>query len=126
METNKNFGKLIMEALTKDQLASLLDRLATTGRLEILTSEIVHLFPDLAATLSQILNQPDSKTAGPAAKRITSLRRLHENWNELWEQWHKIVAEVGDEEGKYAIQDAHWETPYFLTKPGRHASTAFM
>ena len=113
METNKNFGKLIMEALTKDQLASLLDRLATTGRLEILTSEIVHLFPDLAATLSQILNQPDSKTAGPAAKRITSLRRLHENWNELWEQWHKIVAEVGDEEGKYAIQDAHWETPYF-------------
>ena len=109
-----------MEALTKDQLASLLDRLA------ILTSEIVHLDPDLAATLSQILNQPDSKTAGPAAKRITSLRRLHENWNELWEQWHKIVAEVGDEEGKYAIQDAHWETPYFLTKPGRHASTAFM
>ena len=102
-----------MEALTKNQLASLLDRLATTGRLAILTSEIVHLDSDLAATLSQILNQPNLKTAGPAAKRITSLRRLHENWHELWEQWHKIVAEVGDEEGKYAIQDAHWETPYF-------------
>jgi hypothetical protein len=108
-----NFGKLIIEALTEDQLASLLDVLATSGRLTAMINEIEQLEPDLAATVSQILNHPDSKPAGPAGKRIVSRRRLLENWNELWEQWQKIVAEIGDEEGKYAIQDTHWEAPYF-------------
>ena len=36
-----------------------------------------------------------------------------EYWSSLWRHWHEIVAEVGDEEGKYAVQDHHWEEPYF-------------
>jgi hypothetical protein len=36
-----------------------------------------------------------------------------EYWNSLWRHWHEILADVGNEEGKYAVQDHHWEEPYF-------------
>lgn len=41
------------------------------------------------------------------------IQRTLEYWNSLWRQWDNLVFEVGDEEGKYAVQDAHWEPPYF-------------
>ena len=45
--------------------------------------------------------------------RLASEQRTIEFWNSLWRLWDDIVAEVGDEEGKYAIQNHHWEAPYF-------------
>ena len=36
-----------------------------------------------------------------------------EYWSSLWRNYDDIISEVGDEEGKYAVQDHHWEEPYF-------------
>jgi len=36
-----------------------------------------------------------------------------EYWSSLWRNYDGIISEVGDEKGKYAVQDHHWEAPYF-------------
>ncbi|MCP4104198.1 MAG: hypothetical protein GY749_01460 [Desulfobacteraceae bacterium] len=36
-----------------------------------------------------------------------------DEWKNIWDEWSHIVNEVGDEQGKYAAQDNHWEAPYF-------------
>ncbi|MCF6290047.1 MAG: hypothetical protein L3J03_03480 [Desulfobacterales bacterium] len=42
-----------------------------------------------------------------------STAKYLEIWHQLWNQWHNLVIEVGDEEGRYAYQDVHWEPPCF-------------
>ncbi|MBE2199531.1 MAG: hypothetical protein IAE79_13035 [Anaerolinea sp.] len=38
---------------------------------------------------------------------------MQQTWNALWNEWYDIVAEASQEDGKYVIQDHHWESPYF-------------
>jgi hypothetical protein len=43
----------------------------------------------------------------------TSDSRFIEEWDALWQRWSAVVMEVGDEDGRYSVQDRHWEPPYF-------------
>jgi hypothetical protein len=69
--------------------------------------------PDMAATVDNVLKDGWSTADGKTESRLASHQRTLEYWNSLWRQWHEIVAELGDEDGTYAVQDHHWEEPYF-------------
>ena len=106
-------GQLLMESLTAEQIASMLEVVASAGGLKSLMDDFVKADPDMAATIDNILKAGRSKADGKSESRPASHKRTMEYWNSLWRHWHEIVAEVGDEEGKYAVQDHHWEEPYF-------------
>ena len=64
--------------------------------------------PDIAATLDRLLEAEEKKA------RITlSKGRLRERWRDLWRRWKETIAEVGDEDGRYAVHEHHWEETYF-------------
>jgi hypothetical protein len=106
-------GNLIWDALTKEQVVLLLDVLALSGKLNDFIDDFQRIDPDMAVSLSKILKQTGAKVSDIADSRITSRGRLLKDWNLLWNKWRICITEVGDEEGKYAVQDVHWEPPYF-------------
>ncbi len=107
-------GSKLLSALTQDQIEKLLDTVGSDILLEKVVHEGKNTDPDMADTVKQIL-QPDirSKSQKHKADRVISDSRLVEEWKELWGQWYDIIAEIGDEDGKYAVQEHHWEEPYF-------------
>ena len=85
-------------------LASALLELDHAGRKRLLE----RVGDDTAAALQQVL-EPDQRT--------TQLRRpgqdkVRQEWDRAWSEWHECVSESCYEEGRYVIQDAHWEPPY--------------
>ena len=106
-------GQLIMESLTKDQIACMLEVVASAGDLKSLMDDFMRADPDMAATIDEIFKRFRTKANGKTQIRPVSHKRTLEYWNSLWRHWHEILADVGDEEGKYAVQDHHWEAPYF-------------
>ena len=106
-------GQLLMESLTAEQIACMLEVVASAGGLKSLMDDFIKADPDMAATIDNILKGGRSMANGKTESRLASHKRTMEYWDSLWRHWHEIVAEVGDEEGKYAVQDHHWEEPYF-------------
>jgi len=106
-------GKLLLESLTTDQIACMLDVVASSGNLKNLMDDFMRADPDMAATVDEILKGARTKTGGKTKSRPVSHKRTMEYWNSLWRHWYEVIAEVGNEEGKYAVQDHHWEAPYF-------------
>ena len=106
-------GKLLVESLTTDQIAALLDVVFSTGDLNRYADRFKKADPDMAETVDKILRTDDDKTRKRPVVRIASDQRTIEHWNSLWSHWDTLVLDVGDEEGKYAVQEAHWEPPYF-------------
>jgi hypothetical protein len=98
----------LAEALTEDQIIHLLDTAFRVWGKDGMRQLISRVDPDVAATLARLLD-PEA----PTKERIVSHDRLMEEWRELWEYWDDIVAELGDEDGRYAVQDHDWESPYF-------------
>ena len=106
-------GQLLMKSLTAEQIACMLDVVASAGGLKSLMDDFTKADPDMAATVGKLLNVNGNTTDGKTKGRLTSHKRTMEYWNSLWRYWHEIVAQLGNEEGKYAVQDHHWEEPYF-------------
>ncbi len=106
-------GHFLLESLTKDQVACMLEVVASAWDLKSLMDEFMRADPDMAATIGEVLKEVRAKTGRKTKSRPVSHKRTMEYWNSLWRQWHEILADVGDEEGKYAVQDHHWEEPYF-------------
>lgn len=106
-------GKLLVESLTTDQIAALLDVVFSTGDLNRHADRFRKADPDMAETVDKILRTDDDKTRKRPVVRIASDQRTIEHWNSLWSHWDTLVLDVGNEEGKYALQEAHWEPPYF-------------
>jgi hypothetical protein len=106
-------GQLLMESLTAEQIACMLDVIASSGGLKCLMDDFKKTDPDMAATVDKILKGGWSVTGGITEKHLASHKRTMEYWDSLWRQWHGVVAELGDEDGTYAVQDHHWEEPYF-------------
>ena len=106
-------GHLLLESLTKDQIACMLEVVASKGYLKESMDDFMRADPDMAATVGEVLKEIRAKTDWKTKSRPVSHKRTMEYWNSLWRQWHEILANVGDEEGKYAVQDHHWEEPYF-------------
>ena len=102
-----------MKSLTSDQIALLLDVVASGGDLSRYMGDLKKADPDMAATVGQFLKSRGGKAGLGEGTRLASDQRRIENWNSLWRQWDDVVAEVGNEDGKYAVQDRHWEAPYF-------------
>jgi hypothetical protein len=111
---SKGSGNKLLSALTQEQIGSLLDAVGSRTLLEKIEENRKNSDPDMIKTVKAAL-QPDKKTKAAKRKnsRVASGKRLVEDWRVLWEQWDDIIGEVGDEEGKYSVQDHHWEEPYF-------------
>jgi hypothetical protein len=106
-------GQLLMESLTTDQIACMLEVVASAGDLKSLMDDFMRADPDMATTVDEILKGGRTEADGKTKSRPVSHKRTMEYWNSLWRHWHEILADVGNEEGKYAVQDHHWEEPYF-------------
>ena len=115
-----NIGRRLLEAVTKEQVAKLLDIVFSQGDVDRWQEGIMKADPDLAFTLARLLaaeegsNPPDSDGMTEKKARITlSEGRLLERWRDLWRRWKETIAEVGDEDGRYAVHEHHWEETYF-------------
>jgi hypothetical protein len=81
----------ILEALTREQVTHLLDTVLKMRGKQGMEKLLGALDEDVASTLARLL-QP-----GAASQK-------------------RIVSELGDEEGRYAEREHHWEEPYFAAQ----------
>jgi len=112
-DKENTIGHLLLESLTKDQVVCMLEVVASVWDLKSLLDDFKRVDPDMAATIGEVLKEVRTKKGRKTKSRPVSHKRTMEYWSSLWHQWHEILADVGDEEGKYAVQDHHWEEPYF-------------
>jgi hypothetical protein len=117
-----SLGSRIFEALTETEIFQLLDELfavlSDEQRSRSDSSGVSLVFSklklDTKATLTQILTPPQTIESEQTAKaQPTSLAKLSQTWSQLWREWNEIIWEASQEEGKYIVQERHWEEPYF-------------
>jgi len=108
-----SIGQMLMKSLTSEQIAGLLTAVSASTDLNIYMEKFEKIDPDMAMTVKKILAADQDSASRGKTGRLTSLQRTMEHWFSLWRNYDGIISEVGDEEGKYAVQDHHWETPYF-------------
>ena len=66
------------------------------------------LGPDTGAALRRAMQSSPKKVPpkpGPA--------KVLQEWKRAWRDWGGVISEACDEEGKYVVQEHHWEEPYF-------------
>jgi hypothetical protein len=72
--------------------------------------------PETAAALRAVLSSPLESARSPEPKApAASKAKLRQEWDRLWKQWEAVITSANDDEGKYILQDAHWEPPYIDT-----------
>ena len=98
--TNKQLAKLLSVVFSQDEPSRFLDGLRRADA-------------DMAETVSRILEPPDEDEREVEKPRKASGQKLVEIWDGLWSRWNDIAFEVGDEDGRYVEQGAHWEEPCF-------------
>jgi hypothetical protein len=109
-----SLGSRIFEALTETEISQLLDELFVVISDEQRSLVFSKLQPDTQATLTQIIAPPQTIESEQTTKaQPTSLAKLAQTWSELWRQWNQIIWEASQDEGKYIVQEHHWEEPYF-------------
>lgn len=101
-------GKQIFAALTQQEIAHLLDVLFATLSPDTRDKVLDQLQPDTRQAVQHILSPPQASEKTPV-----STAKLEQTWSKLWGEWDDIVEEAAQEEGKYMVQEAHWEPPYF-------------
>jgi len=112
-ERKYSIGQILMKSLTSKQIAGLLTAVSASTDLNIYMEKFEKIDPDMATTVKKILATDQDSASRGKTGRLTSLQRTMEYWFSLWRNYDGIISEVGDEEGKYAVQDHHWEEPYF-------------
>ncbi|MBI4423507.1 MAG: hypothetical protein HY554_07265 [Elusimicrobia bacterium] len=66
------------------------------------------LRPDTGAALRRALQ------SGPeGARPLPGPAKVLQEWKRAWERWDQVIHEACAEEGRYVIQEHHWEEPYF-------------
>lgn len=110
----KSVGRLLTKALTIEQVESLLDSLGPRAILETIECSRKKADSDISDTVKAVLKPSKTLKSGKrATRRKASDQKIIEQWNDLWDRWDAVVANVGDEEGPYSVQEHHWEEPYF-------------
>ncbi len=103
----------LLNALTQQELVQLLDALFTVLSPELQEQAIAQLDENTQQTVRQILVASSSAASTEASAPPVSLAKQAQTWSELWQAWDDIVSEASEEDGKYIIQEADWEQPYF-------------
>ena len=111
-ETNSLPGKRLLEALTQEEVITLLDAIFAVLPSDTMGVILAQLAPDSRQTVQRVLSSPVAGDTEIAAEDLASLAKLKETWHALWREWHDIVVEASQEDGDYMIQEAHWEPPY--------------
>ena len=113
-ESSFDRGGQLLHALTDQELAQLIDALFTVLSPELQEEAIAQLNEDTQQTVRQILVPSSiSESTEASATQTVSLAKQAQTWSELWQEWDDIVSEASEEGGKYIIQEAHCEPPYF-------------
>lgn len=108
-----SIGEMLMKSLTSEQIGSLLTAVSASSDLNIYMDKFEKMDPDMATTVKKVLALDQGSANRGETRRLASLQRTMETWFSLWRNFDDILSEVGDEDGKYAAQDNHWESPYF-------------
>lgn len=113
-------GERLLAALTQQEIAQLLDAFFVALLPEQQASALNALAADTLRTVQQLLTAPPAQAAAPAPGNgipfgagAASLAKLAEQWSALWSEWDAVITAAADEEGKYYVQEEHWEPPYF-------------
>ena len=112
MQKAQSVGQKVIEALTEEQLTRLLDVLLEEDHV-VLRRGLPQLDQETARTVELILTQHQKDSEEDATASLLSRDKLEEVWEGLWERWNRTVAQLGDEDGAYSVQEVHWEPPYF-------------
>jgi hypothetical protein len=112
--TSKLFDRLL-NALTPQEIAQLIDALFTVLSPELQEEAIAHLSEDTQKIVKQILAPASIQPTQAFEARTTSVAKQAQTWSELWRSWDDIDGAASEEGGKYIIQEADWEPPYFDT-----------
>ncbi|HEY9625999.1 MAG TPA: hypothetical protein V6C84_01750 [Coleofasciculaceae cyanobacterium] len=104
----------LLNALTQQELAQLIEVLFTVLPPDLQQAAIAQLPENAQQIVKQIL-LPSSiaESTEASATQTVSLAKQAQIWSELWQEWDDIVSEASEEGGKYILQEAHWEPPYF-------------
>ena len=108
-----NIGQMLVQSLTLEQIAGLLTVISSSSDLNLYMQKFEETDPDMAAAVKRILSIGSDSKGRSKTKPLASLKRTMESWEALWQSYDDIVSQVGDEDGRYAFQDHHWEPPYF-------------
>lgn len=110
-----SLGHQIIEALTLEQIESLIDAIGSETLLEKIESQDGFLDIDVVSTVRNVVMKSDlsGNDECDIDMAVVSDNKLVREWNSLWQRWAAAVAEVGDENGAYAMQEHHWEPAYF-------------
>jgi len=104
----------LLNALTQQELAQLLNALFTVLSPQLQEEALVQLPEDTQQTVRQVLVASSiSESTEVSASQTVSLAKQAQTWYELWSEWDDIVSEASEEAGKYVVQEADWEPPYF-------------
>ena len=108
-------GEKIVSALSEKEVIQLLESFFQVTIKDVIEQVLEHLDPNTKETIEQVLNPQESSLEGKnqQVERTVSLAKLAQKWSDLWSDWHGIVMEASDEEGRYIEQENHWEPPYF-------------
>lgn len=107
-------GSHIFEALTEGEISQLLDELFAVLSDEQRVTVFAQLQGDTQETLTQIIAPPQTVEQVKTSKaQPTSLAKLAQAWSQLWGEWNQIILSASQSEGKYIVQEASWEEPYF-------------
>jgi|GEM_PF-6654695 len=99
----KDFGKKVIDALTSQQLAELLDKILRGLNPAEFKKTLENGDPDIYQNICKLLDQ----------KTTHSKVKTDQIWDDLWSDWADVVYEVGDQSGQYAVHENHWEPLYF-------------
>ena len=108
-----NIGQMLVKSLTSEQITDLLTVILSSSDLNLHMEKLEETDPDMAAAVKRILALGSDSKGGSKAKLLASLKRTMESWESLWQSYDDIISQVGDEDGRYAVEDHHWEPPYF-------------
>ena len=59
------------------------------------------------ALLRSLQSSPKGAPQNPGPAKVL------QEWKKAWKDWDGIICEACDENGKYVLQEHHWEQPFF-------------
>ena len=104
----------LLAALTQQEVAQLIEALFGVLSPDLQAQALSQLAPDTQQTVEKFLDPPQPhETTQTIKHEAVSLAKQAQVWSALWQDWNQIIWEASEEEGKYLVQEAHWEPPYF-------------